>query len=100
MDFTDKVVIVTGGASGIGQATAREFAARHAAVAIFDRNGQAGAETAAALRGASVMCPDSAAAARTLVTAWVRPRSEIEIFAAAAGSMGAPRFSRITATLA
>jgi NAD(P)-dependent dehydrogenase (short-subunit alcohol dehydrogenase family) len=52
IDFTNKVVIVTGGASGIGQATAREFAERHAAVAIFDRNDQGGAETASALRGA------------------------------------------------
>src|ERR1019366_9025631 len=34
------------------QATAREFAERHGSVAIFDRNDQAGRETAAALRGA------------------------------------------------
>jgi len=52
MDFTGKVIIVTGGASGIGQATAREFAARNGAVAIFDRNDQSGEETAAALRSA------------------------------------------------
>jgi NAD(P)-dependent dehydrogenase (short-subunit alcohol dehydrogenase family) len=52
MDFTNKAIVVTGGASGIGQATAREFAARHGAVAIFDRNDQAGHETAEALRGA------------------------------------------------
>src|ERR1039458_10781659 len=52
MDFTNKVIVVTGGASGIGQATAREFAERHGAVVIFDRNDQAGRETAAALRGA------------------------------------------------
>ena len=52
MDFTNKVIVVTGGASGIGQATAREFAVRNGAVAIFDRNGQAGRETAEALRGA------------------------------------------------
>ena len=52
MDFTNKAIIVTGGASGIGQATAREFAARNGAVAIFDRNDQAGRETAEALRGA------------------------------------------------
>ena len=52
MDFTNKVIIVTGGASGIGQATAREFAARNGAVAIFDRNDQGGQETASALRGA------------------------------------------------
>ena len=38
MDFTGKLVIVTGAASGIGLAAAREFTARHATVAIFDRN--------------------------------------------------------------
>src|ERR1039457_5392004 len=52
MDFTNKVIVVTGGASGIGQATAREFVERHGAVVIFDRTDQAGHETAAALRGA------------------------------------------------
>lgn len=52
MDFTNKVIVVTGGASGIGQATAREFAARHGAVAIFDRNDRAGRETTEALRQA------------------------------------------------
>ncbi len=50
MDFTNKAVVVTGGGSGIGRATAREFARRSAAVAIFDRNEQAGRETAEALR--------------------------------------------------
>ena len=51
MDFTSKVIVVTGGASGIGQAAAREFAARNGAVAIFDRDDQAGRETVEALRG-------------------------------------------------
>ncbi len=36
--FTGKVAIVTGGASGIGAAVVREFAAEGAAVAIFDIN--------------------------------------------------------------
>jgi len=49
MDFTNKVIVVTGGASGIGQAAAREFAMRNGAVAIFDRD-PAGRETAVALR--------------------------------------------------
>ena len=50
MDFTNKVIVVTGGASGIGQAAAREFAARNGAVAVFDRNDPAGRETVEALR--------------------------------------------------
>lgn len=36
--FKDKVSIITGGASGIGLATAREFAARGAKLALLDRD--------------------------------------------------------------
>jgi len=50
MDFTDKVVVITGGGSGIGQACAREFADRHAAVAIVDRDAKAGENTLGELR--------------------------------------------------
>jgi NAD(P)-dependent dehydrogenase (short-subunit alcohol dehydrogenase family) len=44
MDFENKVVVVTGGASGIGRACAREFAARRATVAIVDRDAERGQE--------------------------------------------------------
>ena len=50
MDFSGKVVVITGGASGIGEACAREFAARGAAVAVVDRDVGLGEQTAAALR--------------------------------------------------
>jgi NAD(P)-dependent dehydrogenase (short-subunit alcohol dehydrogenase family) len=43
------VAVVTGGASGIGEATARRFAADGYVVAILDRNVQAGAQVARAL---------------------------------------------------
>ncbi|MGI4719784.1 MAG: SDR family NAD(P)-dependent oxidoreductase [Janthinobacterium lividum] len=48
MRFTDKVVLVTGAASGIGLATAQRFAAEGARVALVDRD--AGALPAAAAR--------------------------------------------------
>jgi len=47
MEFDNRVAIITGGASGIGEATVREFASRRAAVAIVDRNLQAGERLAA-----------------------------------------------------
>jgi NAD(P)-dependent dehydrogenase (short-subunit alcohol dehydrogenase family) len=41
LDFTGKVAIVTGAASGIGRSTAIALAQRGAAVGLFDRNGEA-----------------------------------------------------------
>ncbi len=55
-DFSGKVIIVTGGAMGIGEATARKFAAMGAAVAIFDLNEKAGATTAASIADAGAQC--------------------------------------------
>jgi len=51
MDFSGKVVVITGAGSGIGQACAHEFADRHAAVAIVDRDAKAGEHTVSELRG-------------------------------------------------
>jgi NAD(P)-dependent dehydrogenase (short-subunit alcohol dehydrogenase family) len=42
MDMKDLAVVVTGGASGLGNATAKMLAARGAKVAIFDLNEEAG----------------------------------------------------------
>ena len=47
IDMSDKVAIVTGGASGMGQITARRLAQQGAKVAIFDVNDKALEETSA-----------------------------------------------------
>jgi NAD(P)-dependent dehydrogenase (short-subunit alcohol dehydrogenase family) len=49
MNWSGRVAIVTGGASGIGAATVREFANDGVQVAIFDINTEAGQELAASL---------------------------------------------------
>ena len=49
LDFTGKVAIVTGGAMGIGEATARKLAGLGASVAILDIDRDAGRKSAAAI---------------------------------------------------
>lgn len=51
-----KVAIVTGGAMGIGEATARKLASEGATVAIFDVNREAGAKTAADIARGGMQC--------------------------------------------
>jgi glucose 1-dehydrogenase len=50
MRFSDQVVIVTGGAQGIGRACVEAFAAEGAAVVIADIDAEGGERTAAAIR--------------------------------------------------
>ena len=46
MQLTNSVAIVTGGASGLGFATAQAFIAKGARVALFDLNEETGAAAA------------------------------------------------------
>jgi NAD(P)-dependent dehydrogenase (short-subunit alcohol dehydrogenase family) len=56
MDIKGQAAIVTGGASGLGAATARMLAEAGAKVAIFDVNQKAAAEVAIDINGISVAC--------------------------------------------
>ena len=49
MNPKDKIAVITGGASGLGRATAETLIKQGAQIAIFDLNEELGAQTAAAL---------------------------------------------------
>jgi NAD(P)-dependent dehydrogenase (short-subunit alcohol dehydrogenase family) len=56
LDFSGQVAIVTGGAKGIGEATARKFAECGASVVIFDSDAAAGERTAAEIVKTGAVC--------------------------------------------
>ncbi|GAA6207632.1 3-hydroxyacyl-CoA dehydrogenase [Cognatishimia sp. WU-CL00825] len=51
MKITETAAVITGGASGLGEATARSFAAAGAQVTIFDRDSERGNAVAAEIGG-------------------------------------------------
>ncbi|HWJ37188.1 MAG TPA: SDR family NAD(P)-dependent oxidoreductase, partial [Sphingomicrobium sp.] len=51
MDVNGVAAVVTGAASGLGEATARELARRGAKVAVFDRDAQRGEQVAREIGG-------------------------------------------------
>ena len=73
IDLTQRVAVVTGGANGIGRATARRLARSGARVAIWDRMAETGEATAAALaaEGLEVYFVETDVTARTSVNAAV-----------------------------
>ena len=87
MDLADRVVVVTGGASGIGEALARRFSAegaRHVVVADLDGDG---AQRVAAEVGGSAASIDvsDAAAIEKLVDDTEREHGPIDLFFSNAG---------------
>jgi len=62
MQLKDQAAIVTGGASGLGAATARRLAAAGAKVAVCDLNAKLAETVAAEIGGVAVVCDVSDAA--------------------------------------
>ena len=56
MQLKDQAAIVTGGASGLGAATARRLAAQGAKVAVCDLNEKLAEAVAAEIGGVAVIC--------------------------------------------
>lgn len=87
MKLKDKVAIVTGGASGIGAATARLFAAEGAKVALVDRDAQGLAKVAGEIPGALAIEADVShnAQAHDGVARVIRQWGRIDVLMTAAG---------------
>ena len=79
MDIRGHAAIVTGGASGLGAATARMLAEAGAKVAIFDVNQKAAVDVARDINGVAIACDVTNAAATEAA------------FASAAADHGTPR---------
>ena len=100
MNIQGQAAIVTGGASGLGEATARELARLGAKVAVFDVNAELAAQVAADLNaqhgeGTAVACAcditnsDSVTAALALATAANGPARPLPLVRAK-GASAAP----------
>lgn len=73
MELSGLSAVVTGGASGLGAATARRLAAKGAKVALFDLNGEAGEALAAELGG--VFCEVDVTSDDSVAAGFDRARS-------------------------
>jgi NAD(P)-dependent dehydrogenase (short-subunit alcohol dehydrogenase family) len=91
IDFTGKVAIVTGGAMGIGEATARKLAGLGATVAIFDIDRDAGHKSASSIAKSGAICDfvpcnvSSGAEVSQAVQAVAHKYGEIDILVSNAG---------------
>jgi len=86
MELNGKVSIVTGGASGIGAATCRAFAAAGAKVVVTDINGEGASRVAAEIGGLALPCDVAdEAAIGDLVTATEKEYGSVDVFFSNAG---------------
>jgi NAD(P)-dependent dehydrogenase (short-subunit alcohol dehydrogenase family) len=86
MDLNNRVAVVTGGASGIGAASARAFAARGARVVVTDVNGDGARAVADEIGGLGIACDVSSEAdINALVAETESKLGPVEVFFSNAG---------------
>ncbi len=86
MQLKDQAAIVTGGASGLGAATARKLAAQGAKVAVFDLNAKLAETVAAEIKGVAVACDVSdAASAEAAIAAAAKAHGPARVLVNCAG---------------
>jgi NAD(P)-dependent dehydrogenase (short-subunit alcohol dehydrogenase family) len=86
--------VVTGGGSGLGEATARLFAARGARVAILDLGRSRGAEVAASLGRSAIFCEADVTSEEQVTAAFDRALAEFGALHAVIGCAGIGSASR------
>src|SRR6478672_11092162 len=72
MDINGTAAVVTGAASGLGEATARELAQRGAKVAVFDRDSDRGTKVASEIGG--IYCEVDVTSDEKVAAAFARAR--------------------------
>ncbi len=101
LDFSGKIVLVTGGGNGIGAASARKFAASGARVAVIDHDGDAARRIAAEIgngaTGHELDVSDGAAFAR-LATDIAASEGGIDVLVNSAGTITRQTIAAMPAT--